>query len=595
MEGLAAAGSVLTILQVTEEIGKLCGRYIHDVRHARKDIERLQSKVSALHKVLTRLENASHPDIDATAVQRCCEDLRSIKGRLEPKRMHALKWPFKSKELRIQVRTLERHLVLFNTTLQLNIHEKIDDAEQERLLEKLACAGDALFNSYENDRRHRSCLENTRVDVLQQIMEWSTDVSPRCIFWLKGLAGTGKSTIATTVASRLASRPHHIASYFFRRGHGDLAHVRKLIPTIVRQLSQYSSLYRQFVSAAVKKEPGLGQSANLHEQYEKLLVEPLRKIRPAQHPFFIVMDALDECDEQRDLRMLLRLLARTEDIPKLGLKIFVTSRPELPIRHGFEEIPSIFHRSLALQNVPRPVVDGDIKIFLSHKLKITQYEFCLPNDWPADEDLDILARKAGGLFIFAATACRYIGESPQAKPPERLKQICNSVATNELMTEELDHMYAMVLQNSISGKYTAEERHSARVRFHHIIGCIVLLLDPLPIAQLFSLVQSSHVESQQELEGVLQTLHAVIDLPEDAEKPVQPLHLSFRDFLLDPNRCSDPYFWHSFGGSKIRLPILGGPCPKKEYGGQRPRLYSHLPATAFLALGGVYELNGKDF
>lgn len=554
MEGVAAAGSVITILQITEEIGRLCRRYIHEVRHAQRDIHRLQSKASALHKVLTRLNNEPHSNIDATAVQKCCKDLSSIQERLKPKTKHtpmkrvgfrALKWPFSSKEVEEQTQALEGYLIIFNTTLQLNMSEKVGDAEQERLLEKLAYAGDALFNSYENDQRHRLCLENTRVDILQQIMDWADDISPQCIFWLKGLAGTGKSTIATTVAFRLKAKSSRIASYFFKRGHSDLAHVRKLIPTIVRQLSQYSSLYRQSVLAAIKEEPGIGQS-NLREQFEKLLVEPLRRLRPvnlAQDPFFIIMDALDECDEQRDLRMLLRLLAKTEDIPTLRLKILITSRPELPIRHGFEEIPSIFHRNLALQNVPRPVVDSDIKIFLSHELKDIQDEFRLPADWLTDVDLETLARKAGGIFIFAATACRYIGGSSQAKPQERLKQICSSAATNQLATEELDQMYAMILQNSIKGRYTEEERQNARVRFHYIVGSIVLLLNPLSIAQLSSLLSGSHVESQQELEGVLQRLHAVIDVPEDAGSPVQSLHLSFRDFLLDPNRCLDRQFW----------------------------------------------------
>ncbi|KAI4149058.1 MAG: hypothetical protein L6R39_002626 [Caloplaca ligustica] len=554
MEVIAGVASAITIVQVTEEIGNLCGSYIRGVRHAQKDIERLQSKVSALNEVMTRLNHASLPNINPTTVQKCCDDVCSIRERLKPKetqatrkrwalRARALKWPFTSKEVEEQVKAMEQYLSLFSLTLSQNIHEKAVDAEQEQLLEKLAYAGDAPFNSYENDHRHRPCLENTRVDVLQQIMDWTTNIPEQCIFWLRGLAGTGKSTIATTVGYQLKAKPCHIASYFFKRGHSDLAEVRKLIPTIVRQLSERPSSYRRLVSEAVKKEPGLGQSANLREQYEKLLVEPLRKIRPSQEPFFIIMDALDECDEPRDLRMLLRLLARTEDIPQLGLKIFVTSRPELPIRNGFKEIPRIFHCYLALQNVPRSVVDGDIRAFLRHELNEIQHEFHLPADWPAYEDLDTLARKAGGLFIFAATAVRYIRGSPLALPEERLKDVCNTVATNTLMTEELDEMYTIVLKKSVPGKYTAKEEEIARVRFRHIVGSIVLLLDPLSIAQLFSLVSGSHVKSQKELEVVLQALNAVIDVPEDgARGSIQPLHLSFRDFLLDPKRCPDRRF-----------------------------------------------------
>ncbi|KAI4273862.1 MAG: hypothetical protein L6R38_006240 [Xanthoria sp. 2 TBL-2021] len=463
MEGLAGAASIVALVQITEEIGKLCGNYIQGVRHAKRDIERLQSKASALHGVLTRLNDKPQANIDSKAVQNCCEELKSIKERLEPRKKHAtmqrmglraLKWPFTSKEIEDRVQALEKYLVLFNTTLQLDVLDKVSDAEQDRLLEKLAYAGDALFNSYENEQRHRMCLENTRVEVLQQAMEWTADDSSRCIFWLKGLAGTGKSTIANTVAFRLKAGTRPVATFFFKRGHGDLAHVRKLIPTVARQLSAYSPLYRQAIVTVIKKEPDLGHSANFREQYEKLLVEPLRGLIHSTHDhiqFYIIMDALDECEEERDLRMLLKLMATTDDLPQLGLKILVTSRPELSIRHGFEEIPSIFHRNLALQDVPRSVVDKDIRTYLSHELKDVQREFDLPADWPVDQDLDTLASKAGGLFIFAATACRYVGGSPQAKPDDRLKQICNTIVPNNLMTEELDQMYTTILQNSTKG------------------------------------------------------------------------------------------------------------------------------------------------
>lgn len=555
MEGLAGAASIVALVQITEEIGKLCGNYIQGVRHAKRDIERLQSKASALHGVLTRLNDKPQANIDSKAVQNCCEELKSIKERLEPRKKHAtmqrmglraLKWPFTSKEIEDRVQALEKYLVLFNTTLQLDVLDKVSDAEQDRLLEKLAYAGDALFNSYENEQRHRMCLENTRVEVLQQAMEWTADDSSRCIFWLKGLAGTGKSTIANTVAFRLKAGTRPVATFFFKRGHGDLAHVRKLIPTVARQLSAYSPLYRQAIVTVIKKEPDLGHSANFREQYEKLLVEPLRGLIHSTHDhiqFYIIMDALDECEEERDLRMLLKLMATTDDLPQLGLKILVTSRPELSIRHGFEEIPSIFHRNLALQDVPRSVVDKDIRTYLSHELKDVQREFDLPADWPVDQDLDTLASKAGGLFIFAATACRYVGGSPQAKPDDRLKQICNTIVPNNLMTEELDQMYTTILQNSTKGRYTREERQDSQERFHHIVGSIVSLLSPLPIFQLFNLLKGHQVQSQVELEGALRTLHAVIHIPNDSNAPVQALHLSFRDFLLDPSRCFDRHFW----------------------------------------------------
>ena len=442
-----------------------------------------------------------------------------------------------------KVVTSQDYLLISSTDLQVNISSKIDDAEHERLLEKLAYVGEASFSSYEN-QRHRPCLEDTRVDILQQILHWATSTSPQCIFWLNGMAGTGKSTVAISVASQLQRNTKNFASYFFKRGFGDLAHSRKLISTIARQLSNSSPQYRRLILATIKENPDIGQLANLREQYEKLIIEPLGKLQtPGQDPFLIVIDALDECDEENDLRILLRLLATTKDMPSLQIRIFVTSRPELPIRLGFQEMPSILHQDLILHDVPRSVVDSDIKIFLKYELERVQRAYRLPANWPEDQELSTLITKAEGLFIFAATACRYVGGSFLADPQERLKQVCSSVSTNQLMTDELDHMYTLVLQSLLKDEYTDEERQHNNLRFCHIVGSIVVLFNPLSIPELFKLLRNAQLRDPRQLENMLDPLRAILDVPEKANGSVQLLHLSFRDFLLDQNRCLDDRFW----------------------------------------------------
>ncbi|MCJ1279827.1 hypothetical protein MMC21_007651 [Puttea exsequens] len=73
---------------------------------------------------------------------------------------------------------------------------------REDPLSLLPFATNAPFNSY--DHQHEpACLPNTRVDLLRDIYNWADREGrqdERCIFWLNGLAGTGKSTISCTVA-----------------------------------------------------------------------------------------------------------------------------------------------------------------------------------------------------------------------------------------------------------------------------------------------------------------------------------------------------------------------------------------------------------
>src|SRR2546430_6029542 len=77
----------------------------------------------------------------------------------------------------------------------------IYDVEKDRQLATLPRAAQAAFNS--SNKQHDSlCLPETRVDVLRQIISWADGGDERFIFWLNGMAGTGKSTIARTIARK---------------------------------------------------------------------------------------------------------------------------------------------------------------------------------------------------------------------------------------------------------------------------------------------------------------------------------------------------------------------------------------------------------
>ncbi|KUM55987.1 hypothetical protein ACN42_g11244 [Penicillium freii] len=61
-------------------------------------------------------------------------------------------------------------------------------------LSRLQTAKQAAFDSYDN--QHIECLPGTRIDLLREIDEWAKSPHGKCIFWLNGMAGTGKSTIS---------------------------------------------------------------------------------------------------------------------------------------------------------------------------------------------------------------------------------------------------------------------------------------------------------------------------------------------------------------------------------------------------------------
>lgn len=66
--------------------------------------------------------------------------------------------------------------------------------------------------------QREKCLSGTRLKMIQSIIQWSLDTTdPQNILWVHGLAGSGKSTLSTTVASRLREMGHLGAFLFFDR------------------------------------------------------------------------------------------------------------------------------------------------------------------------------------------------------------------------------------------------------------------------------------------------------------------------------------------------------------------------------------------
>jgi hypothetical protein len=60
----------------------------------------------------------------------------------------------------------------------------------------------------------QGCLRGTRKGVLWEIERWLTGEREQRVFWLNGLAGTGKSTIAQMYAERAFADGKLGASFF---------------------------------------------------------------------------------------------------------------------------------------------------------------------------------------------------------------------------------------------------------------------------------------------------------------------------------------------------------------------------------------------
>lgn len=280
------------------------------------------------------------------------------------------------------------------------------------------------------------------------------------------------------------------------------------------------------------------------------MLQPLSKLVNASntpHFFFLVVDALDECDGRgggqapfSDIQLVLQLLSELKESQgALRLRVLLTSRPKIEIRQRFRHMPEETHQDFSLHDIEDTITQRDIRQYLSHELDKFRIEHGILAGWPKQEDTEILTKSANNLFIHAATVCRFLRSSKLQPPADRLAPLLLGKPTSNSPSRELDRIYTQVIRVAIVGSSDIEEREEPTRQFKSIYGPLILLynmMDPSSLASLLAL-------REEQVKAVLSNLQAIIDTPEDYTAAVQLLHPSLRDFLLDRQRCFDPAFW----------------------------------------------------
>ncbi|KAL2813284.1 WD domain protein [Aspergillus granulosus] len=357
----------------------------------------------------------------------------------------------------------------------------------------------------------------------------------QCIFWLNGMAGTGKSTVARTMAKSLQKNGLLGASFFFKRGDGDRGNATKLFPTIIRQLLARNTELITAVFKAIKDDPRISGKP-LEEQFNKLILQPLlglKKPHTLLSTIIILIDALDECENDNDIQAVLRLLPRLHNVRSVHLRVLITSRPELPIQLGFKQDVKDHYQDFILHRIPEPVMKHDISLFLKYHLAIIREKRSLPENWPGDMKTQTLIEMSVPLFIFAATICRIL-QDQQWSPVESLSEIL----AHQTDTSQLKATYLPVLDRLLVGQGGAKKAKLTE-EYRVVLGSVILLENPLPVRSLATLIG---VENEL-LCTRLNFLRSILDVPLDKTTPVQLFHLSLRDFLLDPSTREDTPFW----------------------------------------------------
>ncbi|KAE8378117.1 hypothetical protein BDV26DRAFT_292593 [Aspergillus bertholletiae] len=426
-----------------------------------------------------------------------------------------------------------------------NVLSGIQDVSREMELCKLTIAEGAAFDSYAN-QHEEECLPGTRTELLKEVTDWSLSTQGECIFWLNGMAGTGKSTVSRTVCKFLQEQGLLGGSFFFKRGKSDCGRAERFIPTIVRQIIIQEPRIIPNVRRAIQRDPSIA-TKSLGEQFNKLLLEPLLAVKdnPERTSFLvIVIDALDECDPENDIGLLLRLLPMISTQSSIRIRVFLTSRPEIPVREGFHNVSEDIHRSIGLHEIVECSIKHDILLFMNDRFEEMRRKLSVPQDWPGEKKIQDLVNMATPLFISAATMCRFIADR-RWNPEQRLALVLGLGGNKNRSTSyisKLEHTYLPVFEQILrSGDEDEDEDEKEQLvqEYRMIVGTIIILENPLALISLAKFLNISTRDVSRRLDF----LHSVLRIPDDEYAPIQLFHQSFRDFLLHPKVRTKTAFW----------------------------------------------------
>ena len=268
---------------------------------------------------------------------------------------------------------------------------------------------------------------------------------------------------------------------------------------------------------------------------DKLIVRPLKESGIST---VIVIDALDECRDQQPTSAILAALGQlVSKIPKV--KFFVTGRPDPQILEDFhrpllESVSDMF----VLHEVEPSQVADDIRLFFrQHFLELADRRGGLDN-WPSEEHLDLLCERAAGLFVYAVATLKFIDHKnvcPRVQLDLILRSPKNSAYEGETRigpNTTLDSLYMSILQEAFGCDST---RNDSRVR--SVPGALVLVANPLSPSAIAALLDIDSTGAFRKLS----LIHSLLIL-QGSDRPTQPFHKSFSDFIVDPTRFPNERF-----------------------------------------------------
>ncbi|KAJ7889796.1 hypothetical protein B0H14DRAFT_3126845 [Mycena olivaceomarginata] len=330
------------------------------------------------------------------------------------------------------------------------------------------------------------CFPGTRTKVVSEITQWGLS-SPDKILWMHAHPGSGKTTIAMTMANIF-------------EGMGRLAVLcfsTKMLKSGQNHLAWYEPL--PISSAAI----------------ERILRMAFTDVKNDER-VVIIIDALDEGGQGYYQEAFLKLLSRLPSTSRF-VRILITSRKYPQIQQAFSKVPDLRVLDLMrFQTSTMTFIDSSLRRWMISGENTPH----LPTTWPGMEAVDSLVKHACGLFIWATVACAYIKAD---EPAEHIKTLLSNPSERQLQEESLDNLYTIAIHaagNWDQAKFAKD--------MHSVLSIIIFSQNPQSLECIGELLEMTHIRTSE----MISRLQSIIRT--DQNGMVHAIHPSVHDYLVDP-------------------------------------------------------------
>ncbi|XP_046857558.1 uncharacterized protein LOC124450951 [Xenia sp. Carnegie-2017] len=242
---------------------------------------------------------------------------------------------------------------------------KADVAGVKDILQVKTCSGvekldKCNFNGLIKDL-NKKYLEGTRQWLFEKLDIWFNDRSEDAsnVMILIAGPGVGKSVFAAEVCRRYSEKKKLAASHFCRYNRSDYRNPRILIESLSSIMCDTISNFKSKLNEELQRN---NSYKSVTDAFRVLLNNPLHSLKD-QKPMLLVIDALDESQVDGKSELLELIADEFDRLPK-WIKIFVTSRPELPVQKEFKDMNPV-----EITTRPRDENnEEDLQNYLRHEL-----------------------------------------------------------------------------------------------------------------------------------------------------------------------------------------------------------------------------------